>query len=109
MVPSSQPTRVEAAGRRVDVLRLDLQPAAAALARPRLGRAEERAKTPSCAAFWSRLFMAPPLRGRRHQHALATVNACIRKAGEDGIALPPDTILRDPAGRLVTDGALGNL
>ena len=36
-----------------------------------------------------------------------TVNACIRRAEELGIALPPDTVLRDPAGRFATDGALG--
>jgi len=38
-----------------------------------------------------------------------TVNTCIRKAGELGIVLPPDTTLQDPAGRLVTDGSLGRV
>ena len=55
------------------------------------------------------LYMARRYADGTTSTAPSTVNECIRKAEELGIILPPDSILRDPAGRLATDGRLGQI
>lgn len=53
------------------------------------------------------LYMARRYADGATSTAPVTVNNCIRRAEGLGIVLPPDAVLRDPAGRFATDGVYG--